>query len=223
MVLVSVKNIDHYLSIGYEKSKLRCLFFSFDFFGPLLVGKWAWQPRAPLMVWGLQTQPKSWPTGWTFWANRYLEIMSWNFQGWTPLKMELNIQGGGGVDDLGKIKIELSIVSDRGGCQLPDVFTDQNILLPAEVIEFWTCRRLQYLRFKSNFSKMDILRISESNSSINFWNMPLKLGSYVLGVKIKKIIRAKFWLRPWIDQKGHWRFSDIYIFTLKALIKILLN
>ena len=33
-------------------------------FGPALLeleGKWAWPPRALLMVWGLQTRPKSWP------------------------------------------------------------------------------------------------------------------------------------------------------------------
>ena len=50
-------------------------FFNFWFFGPLLAGKWAWPPHAPLMVRGLQTRPKIWPSGWTFCANRYLEIM----------------------------------------------------------------------------------------------------------------------------------------------------
>ena len=29
---------------------------------------------------------------------------------------------GGGVDDLGKVNIEFSVVSDRGVCQLPDAF-----------------------------------------------------------------------------------------------------
>ena len=44
-------------------------------FWPLLAGKWAW---------GLQTRPKSWPTGWTFRANRYLEIMFSKFSGVNP-------------------------------------------------------------------------------------------------------------------------------------------
>ena len=45
-------------------------------------GKWAWPQRPLLMIWGLQTRPKSWPTGRTFWANHYLEIMFRNFKGW---------------------------------------------------------------------------------------------------------------------------------------------
>ena len=35
------------------------------------------------MVWGLKTRPESWPTEWTFWANRYLEIMFLNQQALT--------------------------------------------------------------------------------------------------------------------------------------------
>ena len=31
-------------------------------------------------------------------------------------------KGARGVDDLGKVKIEFSVVSDRGECQLPDAF-----------------------------------------------------------------------------------------------------
>ena len=46
--------------------------FSFLIFWATFGGKMGWPSRAPLMVWGLQTQPKSWPTRWTFWANRYL-------------------------------------------------------------------------------------------------------------------------------------------------------
>ena len=42
---------------------------------PILGGKWAWQPRRRHMVFGLQTQPKSWLTGYTFWVNHYLEIL----------------------------------------------------------------------------------------------------------------------------------------------------
>ena len=59
-------------------------YFSVLFFGPLLAGKWAWPPRASLMVWGLHTQLKSWPTGCTFRANHYLEIMFSKFSGVTP-------------------------------------------------------------------------------------------------------------------------------------------
>ena len=42
---------------------------------PILGGKWAWLPRRCHMVFGLQTQPKSWLTGYTFWVNHYLEIV----------------------------------------------------------------------------------------------------------------------------------------------------
>ena len=52
------------------------LMLSAHFFGPLLTGKWAWSPRAPLMVWGLQTQPKSWSTRWTFWVKIDSYILS---------------------------------------------------------------------------------------------------------------------------------------------------
>ena len=38
-------------------------------------GKWARPPRRHHMVFGLQTQPKSWLTGYTFWVNHYLEIV----------------------------------------------------------------------------------------------------------------------------------------------------
>ena len=55
------------------------------YFEPLLVGEWAWPPCAPLIVWSLQTQPKSWPTGWSFWAKRYLEIMFSIFSSLNPL------------------------------------------------------------------------------------------------------------------------------------------
>ena len=67
---------DYYLSNGFEKSKSWCIggHAYFLFFGPLLAGKLAWPPRAPLMVWGFQTRPKSWPTGWIFWDNHYLEF-----------------------------------------------------------------------------------------------------------------------------------------------------
>ena len=53
-------------------------YFDFDFFSSLLVGKWAWPPRVPLIVWGLQTRPKSWPTGWTIWTDHYYSIISQN-------------------------------------------------------------------------------------------------------------------------------------------------
>ena len=39
-----------------------------------LAVKWTWAPR------DLKTQPKSWPSGWTFWVNRYLENMALEFK-----------------------------------------------------------------------------------------------------------------------------------------------
>ena len=33
-----------------------------------------------------------------------------------------SVKGAGGVDDPGKVKIEFSVVSDRGEYQLPDAF-----------------------------------------------------------------------------------------------------
>ena len=62
--------------------QVMMLIFDFWFFGPLLAGKWAWPP---LMVWGLQTRPKSWPTGWNFWAYHYIKIIFSN-----PLKWNIN-------------------------------------------------------------------------------------------------------------------------------------
>ena len=59
-------------------------YFSVLIFWPLSAGKLAWPPRALLMAWGLQTQPKSWPTGRTFWDNCYLEIMFAKFSGVNP-------------------------------------------------------------------------------------------------------------------------------------------
>ena len=46
-------------------------YFPFLFFVTLLAGKWALPLHASLMVWDLQTQPKIFPTEWTFWANRF--------------------------------------------------------------------------------------------------------------------------------------------------------
>ena len=62
---------DHYLSITHLK------FCQGHFLknAPILGGKWAWPPRRRHMVFGLQTQPKSWLTGYTFWVNHYLEIV----------------------------------------------------------------------------------------------------------------------------------------------------
>ena len=57
------------------------LTFHFRFFGSLFAGKWAWQSRVPLVVWGFQTRPKSLRTGLTFWAHHYLEIMYPKFSG----------------------------------------------------------------------------------------------------------------------------------------------
>ena len=62
---------DHYLSITHLK--LRHGHFLKN--APILGGKWAWPPRRRDMVFGLQTQPKSWLTGYAFWVNHYLEIV----------------------------------------------------------------------------------------------------------------------------------------------------
>ena len=56
----------------------------FGFFGPCMGPKIGVAPRMPIWVWGLKTQPKSWPTGWTFWANHLLEIMFLKFGGLNP-------------------------------------------------------------------------------------------------------------------------------------------
>ena len=66
------ETIIYYLSIGDEKSKLWRLFF---IFGSLFAGKWAWPPRVPIMVWDLQTWPKSCHFWRTFSANRYPQNM----------------------------------------------------------------------------------------------------------------------------------------------------
>ena len=57
-------------------------------FGPLLAAKWVWPSRGPLMAWGLKTQQKSWPTGWTFWANCYLENVFSKFSCLNPLPLK---------------------------------------------------------------------------------------------------------------------------------------
>ena len=69
-------------------------YFSFLFFWPLLEknsrGHHTSHALLFLIVWGLQTQPKSWLSGWTFWANLYLEIMLSKFLSLNPLlKMSL--------------------------------------------------------------------------------------------------------------------------------------
>ena len=38
-----------------------------------LEGKWTWPPRWRRRISGLETRPKSWPTGWNFWVNCYLK------------------------------------------------------------------------------------------------------------------------------------------------------
>ena len=63
---------DYYLSNGSDKSWFWCFFEKKN----ILAGKWAWLPRWCQRVWGLKTQPKSWPTEWNFWVNRYLSQKS---------------------------------------------------------------------------------------------------------------------------------------------------
>ena len=45
----------------------------------------------PLMVWVLQTRPKSSPTGWTVRSNHYLDIMFSTFSGVIPLQLHEQI------------------------------------------------------------------------------------------------------------------------------------
>ena len=69
--------------------QIMMLIFRFRFFGPILVGKWQWRPHAPLIVCGLQTRPKSSPTGGTFGPTTISKSCFRYFQGWTtppPLK-----------------------------------------------------------------------------------------------------------------------------------------
>ena len=68
--------------------QIMMIIFQFWFFGPHLAGKCALPSRVPLMDCGLQTRPKSsWPTGRTFWANHYLQIMFSKISGVNPLNI----------------------------------------------------------------------------------------------------------------------------------------
>ena len=82
-ILIFLNHIWHTLfgPIGLEffMRAPETIIYRFWFFGPRLPGKWVWSPRPPLMVSGLQTQPKSW-------VEYYLEIMFSEFSGvTTPL------------------------------------------------------------------------------------------------------------------------------------------
>ena len=65
---------------------------------------------------------------------------------WLNITNDSKLKGaGGGVDDPGKVKIEFSVVPDRGECQLPDhrcFLPDQKILFLAEVIGFWNLENM---------------------------------------------------------------------------------
>ena len=61
---------DYYLWIDHNTSKLWCLFPNFWFLGKFWQENGLGPPRTPLMVWGLQTQPKSKPTGLIFWVQK---------------------------------------------------------------------------------------------------------------------------------------------------------
>ena len=45
--------------------------------------------RKIILFWDVQNRPKSWPTGWTFRANHYLEIMFSKFS-----KVEIKLKTG---------------------------------------------------------------------------------------------------------------------------------
>ena len=51
-----------------------------------LAGKWAWRPPWRQRVWGLKSRSKSWPAGWTFWVNRYIENLFSKISGLNPPK-----------------------------------------------------------------------------------------------------------------------------------------
>ena len=61
-------------------------YFSALIFRPLLAVKWAWPPHTLLMIYGLQTRPKRWPTRCTFWVHYYLEIMFSKLSGKNPFE-----------------------------------------------------------------------------------------------------------------------------------------
>ena len=52
-----------------------------------------------------------------------------------PIRKIIDLRGQGGLRP-GEVEIEFSVVSDKGGCQLPMLFTGSKILFSAEVIEF---------------------------------------------------------------------------------------
>ena len=69
-----ISNIVSLLSIEHEKYRVWCLFVNYGSFGTTLSGKWAW-PLSRHCRLGLKTLLKMWPTGWTFWASCYVEII----------------------------------------------------------------------------------------------------------------------------------------------------
>ena len=93
-------------------------------FGPLFAVKWAWPPRAPLMIWGLQTRAKIWLNGWTFWANHYLKIFK--VKGEPP-------QGGiRPIFFIGKINFEIMVgrPNQLSGSTFREAFEALNHLKP---------------------------------------------------------------------------------------------
>ena len=74
------------------------------------------------------------------------------------------VKGAGGVNDPGKDKIEFSVVSDRGECQLPDAFYRiKKILFLAEAIGILNLENMgdysTRTNFKRDFPKIYILVI----------------------------------------------------------------
>ena len=64
---------------------------------------------------GLQTQPKSWPTGWTLWATHYLEFMLSKFSGVNPPDFLLSFKYHFDIIVLSKTHI------NNLDCYLPDL------------------------------------------------------------------------------------------------------
>ena len=54
-------------------------YLSFSIFGPIFAGKWAWLPRAPLRIWGLQTNQKIGLLGGKFGPTAISKSRFWNF------------------------------------------------------------------------------------------------------------------------------------------------
>ena len=85
---LGIRNFGHksviFGPIGLIRNPSYDAYFSFLIFWATFGGTLGGSSWAPSIVWGLQTQPKRWPTGWIFWANTYLEITLSKSSGLNP-------------------------------------------------------------------------------------------------------------------------------------------